>query len=509
MPGILLFLTLISAAFPQPITAQTLKSAELSSPGTWAFDGEIIEFSLRVMGDSDYRNLEFEIDASGGEFELYNRKGEFGIYYDYEEEGSVEFSDITVYLQVTEFGDSPVNLKMEIFNRNRPEHRILSNALSLRIHPFPEDAELPGGFLFSEEPEAYTGQLVMIYPFVLQTRQDFIPLPGAGSYPEPENMERVSGGTRRFMLIDDQLCSLDLLPPLLYIPEEPGHQVLNPEGPVLPFGSDSGIFKNPLTLNISSVPPRSGIQSYALGRSLTASLQDYPERLERDQAISFTVRLKGDANLEDLKSLKPFSDRLASFEERVVLRERQMDRDRPVSVLEFSYTLEKPGLISSFFGLPKGRVMIPLFQTEEKGWSTTELLIPGVHGTLPFLAMIPYLAALAAAVFSVFLLIKAAGKISLTGFTRSSEDKAEMDDAMKLHHIKKQYGLTPREGEVLEALKSGQTNTDLAEALCISPETSKKHIKNIMEKTATHSRYELFVLCHNFSPDEEKSAKQS
>jgi len=51
--------------------------------------------------------------------------------------------------------------------------------------------------------------------------------------------------------------------------------------------------------------------------------------------------------------------------------------------------------------------------------------------------------------------------------------------------------LTPRENQVLAHLADGGSNTDIAEALSISPKTVARHRENIMRKLNLHSRTEL------------------
>lgn len=52
-------------------------------------------------------------------------------------------------------------------------------------------------------------------------------------------------------------------------------------------------------------------------------------------------------------------------------------------------------------------------------------------------------------------------------------------------------GLTPREQEVLLHLAEGETNSEIAEKLTISPKTVARHRENIMQKLSLHSRTEL------------------
>ena len=61
--------------------------------------------------------------------------------------------------------------------------------------------------------------------------------------------------------------------------------------------------------------------------------------------------------------------------------------------------------------------------------------------------------------------------------------------------ISEQYGLSPRETEVLTLLCSGKTNDEIAAALFISVSTVKTHISSIFMKTGTRNRLETAILC--------------
>ena len=50
--------------------------------------------------------------------------------------------------------------------------------------------------------------------------------------------------------------------------------------------------------------------------------------------------------------------------------------------------------------------------------------------------------------------------------------------------------LTPREKEVLQYLIEGNGNKEIADRLCVSPETIKSHIKNIYRKLNVTNRIE-------------------
>lgn len=55
------------------------------------------------------------------------------------------------------------------------------------------------------------------------------------------------------------------------------------------------------------------------------------------------------------------------------------------------------------------------------------------------------------------------------------------------------YGLTPREAEVITAIASGEPDHIVAQKLCISASTLKKHIHNIYHKIGVRSRHQLFA----------------
>lgn len=66
----------------------------------------------------------------------------------------------------------------------------------------------------------------------------------------------------------------------------------------------------------------------------------------------------------------------------------------------------------------------------------------------------------------------------------------------KLKEFIEENNLTRREAEVLELVCDGMNNPAIAEILCISGNTVKRHLNNIFQKTGAANRYELisFVL---------------
>jgi two-component system, NarL family, nitrate/nitrite response regulator NarL len=85
-----------------------------------------------------------------------------------------------------------------------------------------------------------------------------------------------------------------------------------------------------------------------------------------------------------------------------------------------------------------------------------------------------------------------------------SQSTASLSQILKLHKIStkdaksKNYGITPREMEVLQAVVSGYSNREIAGQLSISEQTVKHHMTNIFDKLGVYNRLELtlFVFHH-------------
>jgi len=64
----------------------------------------------------------------------------------------------------------------------------------------------------------------------------------------------------------------------------------------------------------------------------------------------------------------------------------------------------------------------------------------------------------------------------------------------KTQPIKPDFSLSPREKQVLKKLVDGMSNPKIAESLCISRATVKRHVSNIFDKLNVNSRTEAVVV---------------
>jgi DNA-binding CsgD family transcriptional regulator len=62
-------------------------------------------------------------------------------------------------------------------------------------------------------------------------------------------------------------------------------------------------------------------------------------------------------------------------------------------------------------------------------------------------------------------------------------------------------GLTPRELEVVRLVAAGRSNSQIAEALFISPKTASVHVSNILAKFGVHTRTEAAATAHRLGLD--------
>jgi DNA-binding NarL/FixJ family response regulator len=91
------------------------------------------------------------------------------------------------------------------------------------------------------------------------------------------------------------------------------------------------------------------------------------------------------------------------------------------------------------------------------------------------------------------------------GRKRETDLAATLRDLAASHprQSRKQFGLTPRELEIISVILGGYSNSDIAAKISISEKTVKHHLTNIFDKLGVSNRLELalFALHHNLAVD--------
>ena len=71
------------------------------------------------------------------------------------------------------------------------------------------------------------------------------------------------------------------------------------------------------------------------------------------------------------------------------------------------------------------------------------------------------------------------------------EEKSEQE---LFDSFAEQYDLSAREKEILRLILAGRSSTEIAEALYVSPNTVKFHVRNLLKKTKCENRVSLVAL---------------
>ena len=80
------------------------------------------------------------------------------------------------------------------------------------------------------------------------------------------------------------------------------------------------------------------------------------------------------------------------------------------------------------------------------------------------------------------------------GILLDFETKNDAPSTLSTQEIRKLFGLTERECEIISMLSTGAEDKEIVEAPCISGSTFKKHLYNAYKKMDVSSRTQLLIL---------------
>lgn len=73
-------------------------------------------------------------------------------------------------------------------------------------------------------------------------------------------------------------------------------------------------------------------------------------------------------------------------------------------------------------------------------------------------------------------------------------EKVSEHRQFNLKEFKERYGLTERQMDILKLLVNGSSNKEIADALCVTEDTVKGHLKHVMRRLAVNTRTEILSM---------------
>ncbi|MEU0650476.1 response regulator transcription factor [Streptomyces umbrinus] len=165
------------------------------------------------------------------------------------------------------------------------------------------------------------------------------------------------------------------------------------------------------------------------------------------------------------------------------------DVDRVRAIRRITRPEHRPGVprADRAGGLPPRVLVLTPFDTDEYSYAA---LRAGAGGLLPKDALPGELTA-------AIHLVALGGSVLSPRLTRALVDVVrEQRPAAAPERRHKLSQLTEREREVLTALASGWSNTEIAKRLCIAPTTVKTHISSILTKIGVRARVQAVVFAY-------------
>lgn len=130
------------------------------------------------------------------------------------------------------------------------------------------------------------------------------------------------------------------------------------------------------------------------------------------------------------------------------------------------------------------------------GWLTLVFSVVSTAGYL-LIARIPFLSSLDISLDFIYYFLW--NLLSMTALIRYLlQPSALVEEGGISDAFLRQYGITPREREVIEMISRGMTNQQIAKELYVSFTTVRTHVYNIFRKTEVNRRVELLQLVSGF-----------
>lgn len=173
---------------------------------------------------------------------------------------------------------------------------------------------------------------------------------------------------------------------------------------------------------------------------------------------------------------------------------RALELEPDVLLLDLNM-LTLPGLETLQAALPEAlEVKIILLTSVISVEETVKALELGAHAIVPEDALTDQLIPAIRSAAAGHYWVGGRRALKLPDVLRGLTEDADPPEAVN-------YGLTPRELEVVRCIVEGRSNRDIAQHFQLSEETVKRHLSNIFDKTGVSTRLELalFAIQHQLA----------
>lgn len=436
---------------------------QLSLDKTTVFTNELVKVEVRVPGNDTQAPLGLNIE--GSPWEILSQKVVESFTWNQMDQSSSE--NVIYRLEMLFSGSGEISVTARVKGN---ESKTL--IMTLTDPMLPEEAELPFFNTYISKEKLYTGEGGHVTHILFDKEY----IPQVHYTRSPMELETFKLGTpgQQKIVHKGEVVNYRILAAYSYSSEIPGNYLI----PAKEIFYKEKNFKTP-EQKIEILPLPEEIASHSLrGSTLSLSLELPEEKYPYRTPVTFEILLKGDVSLGNITSLKDFFSVPNWLTEEKILHNGYIREGQMVQNVKFRYS----GVVNSLTGFRLPRISIPFYNTatgEEESVVYESRRVEGSFPVLLFYMGLVLIVVLTAAVvlFSLNLMRKRK--------PQKLQNKGDFSAA---------YNLSKRESEILPVLTLGKSTKEIAEELCISPETVKKHIQNMLKKTETRSRIELLAL---------------
>lgn len=474
---------------------------------------ELINFEIDIPDATEDNELEIKVEVVEGDGVVLTSRIFYSISMDVE-------NDTVEIMTTNKIGFVPlstgvVSLKAVVIDLSNSDELLISDEIKLNLEPLPSLFGTHKHFIkpILYKDQYYVGEQILIsYDLFFSDGVQAIDK----IYIHNSSVKFTESPKKRIVYYNREATTVSGLKSSIIVPGTPG--VLTLPSKIIPITiidktgtkKHSSIELEPINIKILEIPIT---EETIIGSDLEINVENFPGGLKFGESFSFNINIKGQINLDNIKTLKTYIDLPGIYTESIIEQKREVRDGKILGSMVFNYQ----GVYNSHFNYRKTILEISFYNTLSGETEMIKEIFPEIKGEFPRWIVILLLVATSFVFIiknKIGIRYKADNQIH-KGIPGGKHVPAKKYDTVKivepevvdtleksagLTGFAKKYMITTREQEIVHLLGNGKTTKDMAEQLFISPETVKKHIRNLMKKTNTHSRYEIYVLYQEFIP---------